>query len=272
MNTSKGSIARKDLIYCFIIFDLILLLAGLFTWKFRDSQDVINQVSLISSISSILLALVAIIYAFFQTISANKQSDTVHNTLIKIEEKVNELGRVKDELSTIKDEFILFREDSKTDKLEILKVINESQDFVRRSNESVIANLKEREVNIPADVESSVLEKSTEEFDSHLNLIKERIFNDELETENIIGNALFTFINNRYKTGDTVRFRDLSKFIRETFKIGSENTAKRITQKIVNDLIHPQSILEKKYITSSTNPSEYVYIKKDEFPGGPSGP
>lgn len=264
----KEKSSKKELVYIFIIIDLVILTVCLVTWKFKDSQDIINQISLVSSVSSILLALVAIIYAFFQTLASTKQNDQMQSTLSNINKKITELGDIKDEFSQIKDEFNSFRESSKSDKLEILGMISQYQELIRQNNESLIDNLKEQQISIPKEVEQSVLEKSSKQLVTYIDTLKDQIVNSSRsENEILIGNEVFRFIERNYKKGELVPVMDVVKFISHSFKY-TYRTSRILTARILDELSHPQSILEKKI----TEQGQIEYLKQDEFPGGPTFP
>ncbi|MEF7438282.1 hypothetical protein V4V36_13550 [Paenibacillus lautus] len=89
---------KKDIIFGFMIFYLITIIILVFMWRAGDNQELINQISLGGSISSILLALVAIIYAYFQTNESSQQNTLVQQTLLKITEKVETIGLVRQEM------------------------------------------------------------------------------------------------------------------------------------------------------------------------------
>ncbi|MCR8635762.1 hypothetical protein [Paenibacillus radicis (ex Xue et al. 2023)] len=264
----KEKITRKDLVYWFIILDLILAVSGLLTWKFKDSQDVINQISLVSSISSILLALVAIIYAFFQTLASTKQGDNQQRTLEKIEEKIVELGLIKDELAFIKNEFVSFRESSKSDKIEIIATLDS---YLKANNISLLDSLKEKHIDIPIDIQNSVLEKSNKYLEKYIDQVKHSLSindNKDIKRKNEHENLMrvFHYINNNYNVGDFIYRQDLEKFIANWHTLSG---AKTLASKALSELSHPQSILEPAGIQED---GEIYYKVKKEFPGGPTGP
>ncbi|MGF7035773.1 hypothetical protein J2T17_006808 [Paenibacillus mucilaginosus] len=273
----KELVSKKDLVYWFIITDLVLLMSGLFTWKFKDTQDVINQVSLISSVSSILLALVAIIYAFFQTLDSKKQGDAQQRTLEKIELQINELGKIKDEFSHIKNEFISFKESSKTDKEELLLAIDQSW---KSSASNVFQGLKENQIDIPQEVKDAVVESNQEFKNKYIEdlkgklVYKSRVNGPMFDAPSIgvykraVAQDIFDFISFAYKDGDLVASEEIINYL---MVLGNERSvAVSLAREILNELSHPQSILEP--ITDNAALGMKKYKKKEEYPGGPSGP
>ncbi|QDQ03161.1 hypothetical protein FOH38_23470 [Lysinibacillus fusiformis] len=103
----EKKITKTNLILGFIIFDLVAVLITLATWRAKDSQQIINEVSLWSGIASIILAIVAIGFAFLQSYQSTKQSIEVYNALEKINEKVKGINDIKSQVSEIKDNLTL---------------------------------------------------------------------------------------------------------------------------------------------------------------------
>jgi hypothetical protein len=95
------------MIFIFIIIQLVIgitivALAFIFI-KVTDSGTLINQISLVSSVTSIMLAFVAIIYAFIQSYNATKQNSAINGTLEKVSFKVNELITLKTDIADLKE-------------------------------------------------------------------------------------------------------------------------------------------------------------------------
>src|SRR5699024_9531520 len=103
-------ITKKDFIY-WIIF-LVALIILLLVWKWDSEQQLANQISLVGSVSSILLALVAIGYAFFQTQSNSNENKTMLSTLIKVSEEVNKLETINSSLKEIYTDLAKFQKES----------------------------------------------------------------------------------------------------------------------------------------------------------------
>jgi hypothetical protein len=99
-------LTKREMILIFVIIQFIivtgLLAAAFILTKVLDTQDIINQISLVSSITSIILALVAIIYAFFQNYSSSQQSGLLHEMLTKINQKIEELVSLKTDVANLR--------------------------------------------------------------------------------------------------------------------------------------------------------------------------
>ncbi|MEK3727178.1 MULTISPECIES: hypothetical protein [unclassified Lysinibacillus] len=100
-------ITKTNLILCFIIFDLVAVLITIATWRAKDSQQIINEVSLWSGLASIVLAIVAIGFAFLQSYQSTKQSIEVSAALEKINEKVKGISDIQNQVSEIKNNLTL---------------------------------------------------------------------------------------------------------------------------------------------------------------------
>ncbi|MGW6383234.1 hypothetical protein [Peribacillus butanolivorans] len=99
---SNREIVFTFIIIQFIILTTILVLAFIFI-KVTDSTTLVNQISLISGVTSIILSFVAIIYAFIQSYSSSKQNTTVNIALEKVSEKVDELVTLKTDIADLKE-------------------------------------------------------------------------------------------------------------------------------------------------------------------------
>lgn len=86
--------SKKELLSYFIIIDLAVVIIILISWKLADSTKLVDLISFAGNIASILLALIAIIYAFFQTFATQ-------DVLNKITEKVDEVTIIRDKVSEI---------------------------------------------------------------------------------------------------------------------------------------------------------------------------
>lgn len=102
------NITRRELVFIFIIVQLVIFCGGLliayFFGKITDTAVIVNQISLVSSFTSIILALVAIIYAFFQSYSSSQQNQMLHDTLNKINQKIEELVSIKTDVADLRSE------------------------------------------------------------------------------------------------------------------------------------------------------------------------
>jgi hypothetical protein len=97
-NTSK-----KDIVYGFVILILIATIITVIVWRTGNNAALVNQLSLTGSLTSIVLAFLAIIYAFLESRSSANENEKIKNTLNNINAKVIELDRISEELGYIRD-------------------------------------------------------------------------------------------------------------------------------------------------------------------------
>lgn len=81
--------SKKELLSWFVIFDLICVIIGLLTWRFSSFQEIVDQVTFAAGVSSILLALLAIVYAFLQSNMSLDQYAFLRANLTKIDQQQN---------------------------------------------------------------------------------------------------------------------------------------------------------------------------------------
>lgn len=143
LNENDKILRKRDLISGFIIVDLVAIIVLVIVWRGGDNTQIVNQFSLGASISSIFLALVAIIYAFFQSNASSNQNTLVHSALNKIIDKVEEFASIKGELES-------FQESSKSDISNIFSAIE------NLDSKSIEKSLKEQKVDIPEIVQEAI--------------------------------------------------------------------------------------------------------------------
>ncbi len=152
----KERITKKDLIYGFIILDLIILIIGLIIafvfGKYEDPKVIIDQISFTASITSIILAGIAIVYAFFQSREASSQSSLVHEGLKQINERIAQF-------ISIKDEVILLREDWNTQSQQIKNSV-ETIKGVSTSLEQISSSVAENGEKDPQKIKNELAELS----------------------------------------------------------------------------------------------------------------
>ncbi|WP_274362709.1 hypothetical protein [Paenibacillus thermotolerans] len=184
------TVRELKLVFGFIIFFLCSIIIGLITWKFKDSTDVINQISLVSSISSILLAIIAIVYAFYQTFSSSKQTENLQRTLENMSEKVIQLQHVKDDLSFAVRNFEEIQS--------YLQQIHETNTNNRTDIVSVLDYLKGKDVQIPEEVEKDILD-STEEMAAILPWFGMRSY------------GILSYLKSNYKPGEIISMETVNR-------------------------------------------------------------
>jgi hypothetical protein len=96
---------RQDLIWIFIIIIIILFLvvASLIVILVKDKSGASDYLSFAANFSSIILAVVAIVYAFFQTIQSSNQGALVQKTLQDINKEVIKLTDIKNDVLILRE-------------------------------------------------------------------------------------------------------------------------------------------------------------------------
>ncbi|WP_281659445.1 hypothetical protein [Halobacillus sp. Cin3] len=102
---------KKDMTYWIII--LVLFSIGAFTVYYGSDKDVISHIGFGGTIVSILLALIAIIYSFYQSNTYENATHKLDTSAVKIEEATNKLSNVS-EVEKVVDEFKVEVQDMRT--------------------------------------------------------------------------------------------------------------------------------------------------------------
>ncbi|GIN71261.1 hypothetical protein J14TS2_17360 [Bacillus sp. J14TS2] len=189
-------ITKKDLSYviAFLIFALILI----FTWRAGGVEVLVNQISLVGSISSILLALIAIGYAFFQTNNSSWENRQLSDTLGRVNDKVEELGQIKDEMAVIKDELSKFKEISNDSMSNMMAAISELPNQLNFDAFSSL--LKEHGITIPDNAEGDLKAKYQKKINSEVDKIKKEMTRLDSKIETDIAN----FVNFEVELGEEI--------------------------------------------------------------------
>lgn len=109
-NSKLKLFTKKDFAY-WVIF-LMEIIVFLLVWRWDSEQHLANQISLVGSVFSILLALVAIGYTFFQTQSSSHENKVILNTLMKVNDEINKLESINDSLRNINKDLVHFKNES----------------------------------------------------------------------------------------------------------------------------------------------------------------
>src|SRR5690625_4316429 len=115
--------------FYWIIF-LILVVILSFVWKVSDDSTLVNQFSLVGSVSSILLALIAIGYAFFQANDAGNENKLKLQTLNKIRDEVEQLQDVNKSLKQVENEFFNFKKSTESNNEKIIESLENLKDNI----------------------------------------------------------------------------------------------------------------------------------------------
>lgn len=94
MKNLESKLQKKDLGYWILILALVIIM--LLTTKLGDNSDVISYVGFGGTIASILLAIVALIYSFFQTAASGNTTAVLQDSAKRIEDVSKKLDKVDD--------------------------------------------------------------------------------------------------------------------------------------------------------------------------------
>ncbi|MET1177553.1 hypothetical protein ABG775_06205 [Peribacillus simplex] len=171
----------REIVFTFIIIQFIILttllvLAFIFI-KVTDSTTLVNQISLVSGVTSIILSVVAIIYAFIQSYSSSKQNTTVNNALDKVSDKVNELVTLKTDIADLK-ENLPYKLSHMIQNIEETKESVENTEAEGVSKDIIYSRLQELQNSLEDMLSKSKSQGANEE--KKVFLIKAK-FNKELE-------------------------------------------------------------------------------------------
>ncbi|WP_366248379.1 hypothetical protein [Terribacillus aidingensis] len=140
---------NKDFIYCMII--MTLLLIGVFTFFYGGRDDIVSHMGFGGTVVSILLAVVAIIYSFYQ-------SSTYENANAKLDASASQIQEAANNVSVVK---------------EIQPMLNEFKEEVRVLKEG-ISNVKEITgrvdtgiIALKDDISKSLISNSKSEDKNH---------------------------------------------------------------------------------------------------------
>ena len=153
---------------------LLLLLMGMIaifvTGYTTNGKVLIDQISFASSLASILLAIMAMVYAFFQAKETSQQSLQVNSSLEKIDGKIIELVTIKDEISSLR------------------SILEEQSEWINNSTEeleNIVIDFKGTTEKNPKENKDE-LQRKIEDIEAKLNKIQE----NKKKTEGLINPLL----------------------------------------------------------------------------------
>lgn len=175
---------EKISFWIFLSIWIITVAVAVITWCFMPDRELVSALSLFGSISSIILAFLAIIYSYIQT---NKQGDAeryMQYTLKRIEIQLDSLVKLNDKMRDYGEVVRKHLEELKVTGIE-MRAANESfQDGINRVKEQLAAldvsgNLKESTKAQELVEIKNNLEKLVEDTAANYNNIKEyKIFSN----------------------------------------------------------------------------------------------
>lgn len=192
-------ISKKDMIYGFIIFDLIIVVITVMSWKFDTARELIDQITFGSALTTIMLAVVAMIYSYIQAFEASTHNTLVRQALNQISDKVEEFGKMKDELITL-------RHDTKTYNEHILESLNRFVEEASTHVDSIFEVLRERGLDVPEEVEKDISLAYRDKFNNELSDIRSRFL---LDKEKRLIRELIALIQNSFQSGYEVTLLEI---------------------------------------------------------------
>ncbi|NVM75942.1 hypothetical protein FHW83_001729 [Duganella sp. SG902] len=151
-NNKKNRFSRRE--WLFLICILLMVEYWIFhvSIEFADSQSVLNYISFAGTISSIILAVVAIIYSFVQGDSQQAMSGILARELENLKDVAGDLSEYSSEFKTH-----LVRVDTITDKIEALdRGILASQGQLS-SIQGVVTKMSEAQATMGLGIKSSIV-------------------------------------------------------------------------------------------------------------------
>ncbi|AIC95455.1 spore cortex biosynthesis protein YabQ [Shouchella lehensis] len=191
---------KKDFIYWVII--LVAIIIFLFVWRINNHEEVVSQISLVGSVSSILLALIAIGYAFFQTNSTQLESKKMLELLEKMDIKVDELDEIKQGLSNMEGEFSNFKKNSQFQSTKLYEAIKSMPEKI---DISPIYNYMEKEMRTKLTSENK--EEIEKLYKDQFNIKIKSLF----KLENELEAAILNYIDEELEVEESLSYRKLNE-------------------------------------------------------------
>ncbi|MDY0406598.1 hypothetical protein P5G51_015605 [Virgibacillus sp. 179-BFC.A HS] len=209
---NKEYITKKDMFYWIIFLTLIVILS--FVWKVSDDSTLVNQFSLVGSVSSILLALIAIGYAFFQANDAGNENKLMLQTLNNIRNEVEQLKDVNDSLKQVENEFFSFKRSTETNNEKIIESLENLKDSI--NIDPIFNIIEEKYGNIDEITRKQIRESYNKEFEEKLMDLKKNSFKINSEVQAALVSYLDAFVG----VGELIDEKDLIEYINK--KTGSD--------------------------------------------------
>lgn len=198
--------------YWIIFLTLIVILS--FVWKVSDDSTLVNQFSLVGSVSSILLALIAIGYAFFQANDAGNENKLMLQTLNNIRNEVEQLKDVNDSLKQVENEFFSFKRSTETNNEKIIESLENLKDSI--NIDPIFNIIEEKYGNIDEITRKQIRESYNKEFEEKLMDLKKNSFKINSEVQAALVSYLDAFVG----VGELIDEKDLIEYINK--KTGSD--------------------------------------------------
>lgn len=209
---SREYITKKDMFYWIIFLVLGVILS--FVWKVSDDSTLVNQFSLVGSVSSILLALIAIAYAFFQANDAGNENKLMLQTLNKIRDEVEQLKDVNDSLKQVENEFFNFKRSTETNNEKIIESLENLKDNI--NIDPIFKIIEEKYGDIDEVTRRQIKESYNKEFEEELKNLKKNSF----KINSKVQAALISYLDAFVEVGELIDEIDLIEYINK--KTGSD--------------------------------------------------
>ncbi|WP_449354715.1 hypothetical protein ACUL41_18040 [Virgibacillus natechei] len=202
---NREYITKKDMFYWIIFLVLGVILS--FVWKVSDDSTLVNQFSLVGSVSSILLALIAIAYAFFQANDAGNENKLMLQTLNKIRGEVEQLKDVNDSLKQVENEFFNFKRSTETNNEKIIESLENLKDNI--NIDPIFNIIEEKYGDIDEVTRRQIKESYNKEFEEELKNLKKNSFKINSEVQA----ALISYLDAFVEVGELIDEIDLIEYI-----------------------------------------------------------
>ncbi|MGC5773625.1 hypothetical protein [Paenibacillus pabuli] len=215
------------------IYTVIILLMVILWLLLKDqlaSSEVVNVISISAGIASIVLAMAAIVYAFYQSLESSKQNTMVQEALTKISSKV-------DEVVTMRAEFSVFQ--------------NEQSSMLSGGLENLMQQVNASFENIRDNSNPDEVDNEKEFFNSQAMILLTEMENQRIaNSDTSIEQKIEKIANNVLENKNVLEYHDIAGVLSKSKVKFSPTTVKEV---LVG--------MEKKGILQKVDKKRLVYIK-----------
>lgn len=176
----------KDCIYIGVI--ILMLFGFLFVWKWDSENQLTNQISLITSWISISLAFLAIIYAFYQTWSSQKENQQMADSIKTLSLETQKIIDTREVIESINTN--VSNVEINTEKLQtaIRLIETRTSEIFENLNNTEILSLEEIKRILPNEISDEIIKELyntiNNNTDELVKVLKDE-YKEEAENENL---------------------------------------------------------------------------------------